>query len=422
MHESFLHFLWRFRRFDAASLLTTQGEPLEILHPGEHNSHAGPDFFNARIRIGNTLWAGNVEIHLRASEWYAHRHEIDPAYENVVLHVVLEEDAPVIRANGDRIPCLELQQRISEKLYSRFRLLEAERSAVPCRHFWTSTPEIVRINWLDRMSVERLEYKADQVNRLLQSAGNNWDETIFRLLGRYFGLKINTEPFECLVSGLPLNLLLKHRNNRFQLEALLFGQAGMLQAGAAEEYPQSLAREYHFLQHKYGLVPMDGGAWKFLRLRPANFPTLRIAQFACLVQRAENLASRIIEIETLKDLEAFFDIQLDGYWLDHYHFGKGSIRRPKSLGSDFVRLLAINAVIPFTFCYGKWKGRESLTELALHLLEQMPPEKNAALAAWDAFAGAPAHARDTQALLQLKQHWCEARKCLECGIGNALLK
>lgn len=422
MYESFLHFLWRFRRFDAAELLTTQGAPLEILHPGEQNSHAGPDFFNARIRIGNTLWAGNVEIHLRASEWYAHRHNTDPAYENVVLHVVLEEDIPVIRPDGERIPCLTLEKRIPGSLLSRFRMLEQERSAIPCRHFWADTPEIVRLNWLDRMSVERLEHKSEQVNRLFQATGNSWDETIYRLLGRYFGLKINTEPFECLTAGLPLNLLLKHRNNRFQLEAMLFGQAGLLPAGGLEDYPRALAKEYHFLSHKYGLKPMPGDVWKFLRLRPANFPTLRIAQFACLLQHAESLASRMLEIRKLKDLETLMNIQLDGYWLEHYHFGKKSLRRPKSLGAGFIHLLAINAVVPFLFCYGKWKGQEAITNLALDLLEQIPPEKNAALSRWRPLVPAPAHARDTQALLQLHQHWCDARKCLQCSIGNALLK
>jgi Protein of unknown function (DUF2851) len=266
MRESFLHFLWRWRRFDHQNLYTTQGESLEIQYPGEWNTHAGPDFFNARIRLGETIWAGNVEIHLQASEWLAHSHDSDRAYDNVILHVVLEEDQPVLRTTGERIPCLELKGRIPGRILETYQRLEHERAWIPCQNFFSQTPDIVRLNWLDRLLVERLEQKTAAIEAMLERTGNHWEESFYRLLARNFGLKVNAEPFEALARSLPLTIISRHKNNPWQVEALLFGQAGLLEQPMQEDYPNALAREYRFLRHKYQLMPLSAEQWKFLRL------------------------------------------------------------------------------------------------------------------------------------------------------------
>ncbi|MCE7926404.1 MAG: DUF2851 family protein [Haliscomenobacteraceae bacterium CHB4] len=422
MRESFLHFLWRWRRFDAQTLRTTDGQSLEILHPGEWNGHAGPDFFNARVRIGDTIWAGNVEMHLRASEWMLHRHSTDAAYDNVVLHVVLEEDQPVARASGERIPCLELKGRIPPKILENYQRLEHERAWIPCRQFFKDIPGIVRLNWLDRLLVERLEQKTAAVAEMLAATENHWEEAFYRLLARNFGLKVNAEPFEALARSLPLLILAKHKNDAKQIEALLFGQAGMLDGAFKDEWPKALAQEYRFLKHKYDLMPMASSQWKFLRLRPANFPTVRLAQFAALVHQSAHLFSKILEAKNMRELENLFDVQPGEYWLTHFQFDKPSVRRPKNTGRDFVHLLIINTIAPFLFHYGKMREQEAFQKRALSLLEELPPEANAIVDGWAELGVQARHAYQTQALIHLKTRYCDAKRCLECAMGNAILK
>ncbi len=421
--ESFLHFLWRWRRFDAQNLLTTEGQSLEILQPGEHNTHAGPDFFNARVRIGQTLWAGNVEMHLQASEWMVHNHQEDPAYDNVVLHVVLEEDQPVRRsADGSRLPCLVLQGRIPPNLLAIYQRLEHERAWIPCQGFFAATPDIIRLNWLDRVLVERLEQKTATIAELLLTTDNHWEVAFYQLLARNFGLKVNAEPFEALARTLPLKILAKHKNNRLQVEALIFGQAGLLEDGFQEEYPQVLAREYRHLAHKYGLTPLTASQWKFLRLRPANFPSVRLAQFAALVHQSAHLFSQILESTNLRSLENMFAVQPADYWFSHYQLDKPSSPRNKALGRDFIHLLIINTIVPVLFHYGRLKEDADLQNRALFLLEELPAENNAILEGWDALGMRARHAYQSQALLHLKTRYCDAKRCLECGVGNFILK
>lgn len=422
MRESFLHFLWRWRRFDAQNLTTTDGQALEILHPGEWNDHAGPDFFNARLRIGDTTWAGNVEMHLRASEWLAHRHSDDAAYDNVVLHVVFEDDQPIARASGERIPCLELKGRIPAKILENYQRLEHERAWIPCQSFFKNIPDIVRLNWLDRLLVERLEQKTAAVAEMLAATENHWEEAFYRLLARNFGLKVNAEPFEALARSLPLLTLAKHKNDLKQVEALLFGQAGFLEETFKDEWPKALAQEYKFLKHKYDLAPMAASQWKFLRLRPANFPTVRLAQFAALVHQSAHLFSKILEAKNLRELENLFDVQPGDYWLTHFQFDKPSVKRPKHLGRDFVHLLIINAIAPFLFHYGKTREQEEFQKRALRLLEELPPEANAIVDGWADLGVSAKNAYQTQALIHLKTRYCDAKRCLECAIGNAILK
>ena len=422
MRESFLHFLWRWRRFDAQNLSTSDGQTLEILHPGEWNDHAGPDFFNARLRIGDTTWAGNVEMHLRASEWLAHRHSDDAAYDNVVLHVVLEEDQPVVRASGERIPCLELKDRIPAKILEHYQRLEHERAWIPCQSFFKNIPDIVRLNWLDRLLVERLEQKTAAIAEMLAATENHWEEAFYRLLARNFGLKVNAEPFEALARSLPLLTLAKHKNDAKQVEALLFGQAGFLEETFKDDWPKALAQEYRFLKHKYDLAPLAASQWKFLRLRPANFPTVRLAQFAALVHQSAHLFSKILEAKNLRELENLFDVQPGDYWPTHFQFDKPSVKRQKNLGRDFVHLLIINTIAPFLFHYGKTRGQEEFQKRALRLLEELPPEANTIVDGWATLNVPARNAYQTQALIHLKTRYCDTKRCLECAVGNAILK
>ncbi len=422
MQEDFLHFVWRTRRFDWQNLQTTEGAPVEILHFGDYNTDAGPDFLNARIRIGETLWAGQVEMHLRASDWEKHKHSTDAAYANVILHVVLEEDAVVRRANGKRIPCVELQKHIPAALSKKYlKLLDGEYW-IPCQHQFYQVAEITRNLWLDRLLVERLERKTALITAALQQNQNNWEETFYQLLARNFGTKVNADPFTWLAESLPLSMLGKHKNDRFQTEALLFGQAGLLEADLDESYPKRLQKEYRFLQKKYQLTPIPKVSWKFSRLRPANLPTLRIAQLAQLLFQSSHLFSKILDVQAVEEIESLFDIQLEGYWLTHYTFGKSSKKRQKTLGQQTIHLLIINTIAPILFLYGKWKSEQRYQDRAFQLLENLPPETNRIIYGWKALGVAPDSAYQTQALLQLKNEYCNAKRCLECAIGNAVLK
>lgn len=422
MRESFLHFLWRTRRFDAQNLLTTQNQALEILTVGEHNSNAGPDFFNARIRIAETLWAGNIEMHLKSSEWIAHGHSADPAYDNVVLHVVLEEDVLIYHGSGELIPCLTLNGRIPAQLLEHYERLEQDQAWIPCEHFFQNVPGIVRLNWLDRLMVERSEQKTTAIDSVLQATNNHWEEAFYIVLARNFGLKVNVEPFEALARSLPLVTLAKHKSNFLQIEALVLGQAGFLSGPFKEEWPTVLSREYKHLSKKYGLESLAVSQWKFLRLRPANFPTVRLAQFAGLIFNSVHLFSKVLEAKNLREFENLFECQTSSYWSNHFQLDKPTVKVDKPLGKDFIHLLVINAFVPFLFHYGKTKGIEAYQKLAFRLLEEIPPESNHIINQWMALGVPVKHAFQSQALIHLKTRYCDEKRCLECAIGNAILK
>lgn len=422
MQEDLLHYVWRTRRFEFQNLLTTEGDVVEILAPGVHNTHAGPDFFDARVRIGDTLWAGNVEMHLVASEWETHRHSEDRAYDNVVLHVVWEEDLPVLRNSGERIPCVELKKRIPAATIKTYRELLHNEHWIPCQHHFHRVPDITRQLWLDRLMVERLEAKTAFITESLERTQQHWEETFYQILARNFGLKVNAEPFETLARSLPLNLLSKHKNNLLQLEALLFGQAGLLEGVFEDDYPQRLQKEYVFLQHKYSLQPIAGSTWKFLRMRPANFPSLRIAQFATLIHQSAHLFSKILVAQNVEEIENMFEVRLSNYWQTHYVFDKASAKRAKTLGQTAIHLLVINTIAPFLFVYGKLKAEPALCDRALNLLESVPPESNSIIENWQRLGMEPVSAGQTQALLQLKNGYCDKRQCLRCAVGNEVMR
>ncbi len=421
MQEDFLHYLWRLKRFDLTDLRTTQGEPIEIRETGQLNIHAGPDFTDARIRIGDTLWAGNVEMHLQASDWRRHGHQQDKAYDNVILHVVLEEDEPVLRSNGNRLPCLELKKRVPRGLSGIYSRLMRSEYWIPCQPQFPETAELTRQLWLDRLLVERLEEKTAAIRRSLQQHNADWDAAFYHWLARGFGMRVNADPFERLARSLPLKLMLKHRDRLFQLEALLFGQAGLLKEDWQDGYPRRLRKEYAHLADLYGLAPMEGVAWKFLRLRPANFPTVRIAQLATLLHQSGHLFSKMLAAQNVREIENMFEVRLSNYWKTHYVFDKVSTPQPKTLGRDAVHLLIINTIAPFLFLYGAERREERYQDRALQLLEEVPAEKNHIVRRWEELGVKPESAYQSQALLQLKKHYCDEHRCLQCAIGHAIL-
>lgn len=420
MKEEFLHFLWRYLRFELTDLQTTEGEPLEILHPGSGNAHAGPDFLHARLRIGPTEWAGHVEIHLRSSDWLRHGHQRDPAYGTVILHVVLEEDEPIRNRAGQRIPCLALRDRIPPGITKTYHKLLHNRQWIPCQHAIHQVPRHIRQLWLDRVLVERLEQKTEAMQLRLRDNRDDLEETFFQLLAAGMGAKVNAEALARLAERCPLKLLLRHRDDLLQLEALLFGQAGLLEE-APDAYAGRLQREYAHLRRKYGLQPMRAVEWKFLRLRPANFPTVRIAQLATLVYQSDHLLSKALAAQSVREVEHMLEVKVSNYWQTHYRFGKSSVKRNKKLGRGTVHLILINTLAPFLFLYAKRLGKASYQERALKLLRELPAENNAIIRRWQSLGFRPDSACQSQALLQLYRQYCQPKRCLSCAIGNAIL-
>lgn len=421
MKEDLLHYVWRLKKIVLDDLKTTDGESITVHQFGHLNTHAGPDFLNARISIGNTKWAGNVEMHLKSSDWIKHRHSEDKAYNNVVLHVVYEEDVPILRETGEKIPCLELKRRIPAKMESQYLRLLHNEKRIPCEGLLGGVGAFTWRLWLEKLAVERLEEKLIPISREMERTQNNREEVFYRFLARNFGVKVNAEPFERLARSIPLITLSKHKGNLFQIEALLFGQAGMLHQDFKDDYPKRLKREYHFLKAKYQLKPIHLSEWKNLRLRPANFPTIRIAQFASLVHHSQRLFSQILAIHNYDDIESLFNVEVSEYWKTHYVFEKESILRKKKVGAGTIRLITINTIIPFLFHYGKEKQEEQYTEKALLLLDSLKPEKNQIINMWNDLDVVSDNAIQSQALIQLKKHYCDTKRCLNCMIGNKIV-
>jgi hypothetical protein len=420
MNEDLLHYTWRFRLFDHKELFTQSGEAVEVLSPGEYNTDSGPDFFNARIRIAGTEWAGNIEIHTKASDWTRHGHQSDKAYENIVLHVVYENDVPVMNASG-AVPAIELKGRIDKRLIEKYDKLKQGRGWIPCGEQVRGINSITRVSWLERLVVERLARKAAAIEASLKLNRNNWEETFYQHLAHNFGFRTNSAPFGMLARSLPSQVLAKHKSSLLQIEALLFGQAGLLDAHFSDSYPRQLQNEYSFLQKKFSLVPVAAHLWKLMRMRPSNFPTIRIAQFAQLVHRSSHLLSKVLESNSVSDVQAMFDVKASEYWEQHYMFDKLSAKRAKHLGQDSVNNIIINTIAPFLFVYGKKNGDERYADRALKFLEATEGESNAIIAGWKDLDMSAASAWDTQALLQLKNEYCDKKRCLQCAIGTKLL-
>ncbi|MEI6748967.1 MAG: DUF2851 family protein [Bacteroidota bacterium] len=421
MNEEFLQYLWKFRLYKPGLALVT-GESLEIIHPGEQNFDSGPDFFNTRIRIGDTIWAGNTEIHVKASDWFRHNHQSDKSYANVILHVVLENDLPVTRADGHPISTIEVKGNFDEGMYERYRDFMQNRQWIPCAGQIAVVEAFDKDAWLERLLIERLVRKENYIAETLKLNQNDWHETFYRSLARSFGFKLNADAFETLAKSLPLKYLEKNKGNLLQVEALLFGQAGLLTEELTDQYAQTLFHEYSFLRKKFRLYPIDGHLWRFMRLRPSNFPTIRIAQFAMLVHQSAGLLSKLLDAVDISELLRLLDVGCSGYWQDHYQFNKPSSIREKKLGQNSAILLIINTVVPFMFALGRQKDDQALKDKALHLLQDLPGEVNSITKKWAALGMDVSTAAQSQALLELKNSYCNLKKCLNCRIGNTLIR
>ncbi|MGQ0829174.1 MAG: DUF2851 family protein [Bacteroidota bacterium] len=422
MTEEFLHYLWKFRLFDQLDLRTTSGASIEIVKVGDHNFDAGPDFFNARIKMDKTLWAGNVEVHIRSSDWKKHFHQEDMAYDNIILHVVHTADSQLYRTSGESIPTIELKDRLNEKIHEKYLGFKQSSDWVPCQKQISTVPGLIINNTIDRLLLERLEGKSGSITEALKLNHNNWEETFYQYLARNFGFKTNSEPFELLAKSLSSIILAKHKSSLLQIEALFFGQAGLLNEHFEDKYPQTLQNEYAFLKRKFKLNTVDTHLWKFLRLRPVNFPTIRIAQFANLVFNSTHLFSKIIETETCKDLKSLLNVNVSEYWQTHYIFDKHTKFKTKHLGEEAVNNIIINTVVPFLFAYGKQKDEDKYVSRALNFLEQIKGENNSIIENWKTLKLPVDTAYSTQGLLQLKNEYCSHKKCLSCSVGNYLLK
>lgn len=420
--EDLLQFIWEQQLFDRHALRTTDDEPMEVLRPGRVQHHSGPDVIDARIRIDGQVWAGNVEVHLRSSEWYAHGHQKDPAYDNVVLHVVWEHDMAVRTARGARVPTLELAQRVRSEHLVAYERLMRNKSWVACEEDIGSVDPARVDLWLERVLIERMERKTHEVATLFHQLGGDRAETFYHLLARAFGVKVNAEPFAMLAHALPLKVLLKYRDDALRTEALLFGQAGLLRVDLVDEHPRALQAEHTVLAHLHDLRPAPMAAWKFARLHPPNFPTIRIAQFAQVIMRTDGVFSEILECDDLRALERTLMVTAGPYWNDHYRFDERSAGGPKRLGAGAVGHLVVNAIVPFRFAMARHVGDEGAMQRALRLLDAVLPEANGIVDRWMALGMRAENAARSQALIELKNLYCSPRRCLLCGIGTELLK
>jgi hypothetical protein len=422
LKEDLLSFIWQFRLFTTTQLQCSAGEVLEIIQTGQQNKHAGPDFFNAKLRIGLTNWIGNIEIHVKSSDWILHGHSRNRAYDNVVLHVVYEEDARVCRADGTIIPTLVLKHICSPALFERYNALLSARTAFPCEMQIATVEPIVISSSLSGVLVERFEKKYADVLGILQLNKGDWDATMYFLLARSFGFKVNSIPFEMLASSLDHQLFARYKENPLQLEALIFGQAGFLTGHFEDTYPTQMKLEYEFLKKKFNLQPIDVSIWKFLRMRPASFPTLRLAQFAGLMIKSQHLFSKILTTQDLPSVKAYFaDLPVHSYWRNHYHFSSRTAAAQTQLGKRSIENIIINTVCLLLFSYGKHMDQPSFMDQAFSFLEQLHAEKNNIIQKYLESGIKIENAYDSQALLELNKSYCTQKKCLNCGIGIKIL-
>jgi hypothetical protein len=416
MTERLLQYIWQFQYYNKAALATTSGETLEIIHPGTHNSNQGPDFSGATIKVGTTTWAGNIELHVQASGWRAHGHGTDKSYGNVVLHVVWQEDI-VLDAP---FYTLVLQERVPKLLLKKYEALMLAANFIPCQDSFHKAAGIVFTAWKERLLAERLEQKAAVFNAYLKQTNNHWEESFWWLIARNFGAAVNSVAFERIAQTIPVTVLAKVKPQLHQVEALLFGQAGLLEAEFEEDYPNMLAKEYRFLQVKYQLQPAHAQVY-FLRMRPANFPTVRLAQLAMLVHQSVHLFSQVKESSSLKEVSSLLDVTSNDYWHYHYLFDEATAFKPKKMGASMINSLLINTVVPAVFTYGLYHSQDAYKIKAAQWLESIPAEKNAITTGFIQLGATNKTAMDSQALIQLKNEYCNQKRCLDCAVGSKIL-
>ena len=424
MQESFLHYLWQMQYFNKKELQTTDGETIEIFNPGILNTDAGPDFLNARVKIGPIAWVGSVEIHLHSSGWLDHHHDQDRSYDNVILHVVWQHDKVIARNDKTPLSTLELRDRVDEALINTYRRLINSSFSIPCQRSLPGVDHLTKLSMLEKALMQRLERKAEEVQTLYKQNRNNWEETFYQLLARNFGFKINAEPFFQLARLLPLKLLLKQADKQEQVEAMLFGQAGFLDASKGDDYYLKLRREHGLLAQKYSLLQnkMSKAQWRFLRLRPANFPSLRLAQLGSILHHRQNIFSAVLECEDVKSLIQLFTVPPSSYWLSHYQFTKKAKSAEHELGRSSIENIIINTVVPVWAAYGKLSDEQSYVDRAVQVLQQLPEEENKITRSWKNIGMTTQTAFDSQALIELYNSFCQQKSCLNCAIGASLMR
>ncbi|MDR3141818.1 MAG: DUF2851 family protein [Tannerellaceae bacterium] len=419
--EHLLHYVWKYKLYSLSGLVTTKGLPVSVIDPGIQNTDAGPDFFNAKIKIGETMWAGNVEIHSKASDWFLHRHHKDKAYDSVILHLAGTVDTDVCRTNGEAIP--QVQLTIPLAVRKNIDWLIHRDIPIPCLYSIRDIERIHISSWMSALLCERLERKTKDILLLMEQYNNDWNEVFYIILTRCFGFGLNNDAFEQLAKSLPLHAVYKQRSSCLQIEAMLFGQAGMLEEDETCCYYRQLQQEYKFLQHKYGLKPLtDGAVFKSLRVRPVNFPHIKIAQLAAVWHHCDTLFSAILNEDDMQQIKNLFSIPASAYWDTHYHFKHASPAKKKAPGNGALTIILINAVAPMLFAYGQKNRQDAYCERALRFLETIPPEKNHITAIYCRAGIQVCNAGDSQALIQLKKEYCDRKKCLHCRIGFRLLK
>ena len=430
MMEALLQYCWRHRLFPLAHLATTTGEPVEVIDPGLQNTNAGPDFFNSKVKIGGTLWVGNVEIHEQSTDWYTHGHDHDVHYDNVILHVATTIDAPIRTSRGHEVPQIKLAVPVS--VAENYRRLLTEDKYPPCWKVISRLPQLTIHSWMNALQTERLEQKTEAISRRVERCEGSWEAAYFVTLARNYGFGLNGDAFEQWALSIPLHVMDHHRDDLFQIEAIMMGQAGLLepdslsertrQEALQDEYFTRLSNEYRYLRHKFSLRPMDASAWRFLRLRPQNFPYIRIAQLARLYCERRAGLSQIIDCTTTEQLRTALVTSVTPYWETHYTFGATSARSPKHLSPQSLRVLMINTAIPVLFAYGRHKRSDTLCERAFDLLDQLRAEDNHIVRMWQEVGLKVENAGDSQALIQLKTAYCDRRECLRCRFGYEVLK
>lgn len=421
MQEDFLHYIWKHKAFNSSVLKTSNDEVISIFNLGQHNHNAGPDFFNAQLSIGDQLWAGNVEIHIKSSDWYVHNHEVDKAYDNVILHVVWEHDTEIFRRDNSKIPTLELKQIVDLNLIHNYKNLMQSKTWINCETSFTNVDDFVLNNWLERLYIERLERKSEIITQLLKESNNNWEAVLFKMLLKNFGLKVNGESFLSLANSIDFSIVRKLQNDVLDIEALLFGQSDLLSEIEIEDtYVIDLKHRYGFLKQKFNLTNQGVLPLQFFRLRPPNFPTIRLSQFANLYSLEHSLFSKVMQLNSKKEFYKLFNLGVTTYWTTHYTFSKTSKVFKKLMTKPFIDLLIINTLIPLKFSYAKSQGK-SIEEEVFQLIKEIKIENNTIVSKFLNLKPLEKNALNSQALLQLKQDFCDKNKCLQCAIGNSLI-
>lgn len=419
MQEKLLQFIWQYSLYNPSQLQTTNGEPITVVHPGRYNTNAGPDFLEAKVRVGDTLLAGHVELHVNNSDWQKHGHQHDDAYRSVILHVVYNYDGGEGPAHT---PVLELRNYIMPDVLQQYNALMAQVQPIPCASQLQQVKDITKESWLTRILAERWEEKQALWQELLDKSAGDWRNVLYWRMAYNFGFKLNADVFLELALSIPHNVFAKG-GSLLQIEAILFGQAGMLESDFQDEYPNTLKKEYQYLKQKYRLTPLPAHRWKYLRLRPANFPTIRIAQFAALVHKSFHLFSQIAETNTIKEIMSLLDVTASEYWNTHYRFDEPTdIAAAKHLGKSSIQNIIINTIAPIRYLYAQAHGTDKQQELALQLLDELPAEKNHIIEQYNTIGWKAINAAQGQAFIQLYNNYCSKKRCLECAVGLSLLK